>query len=354
MEEKKNKTCKIGNALVGADAPVFIIAELSANHGQDIDVALKTVKAAKEAGADAIKLQHYMPQTITIDCNNSYFQISQGTIWDGATLYSLYQDAYMPWEWTAEIMKMAEDLGLECFSSPFDHSAVDFLEKHRVPAYKIASFEITDISLIRKVAATQKPVIISTGIADIPDIELALEACQMENNPNVILLKCTSSYPAPYESMNLLTIPDMQARFGKVVGLSDHSLGISVPVAAVALGAKVIEKHFILDKSLGGPDAAFSLDPTEFGAMVRAVRETELALGSPLYEMDEAKKKSRQFARSLFVVKDIKKGDILTEENVRSIRPGYGLHPKYYDEVLGKPAAKDIERGTPLSFDLIG
>lgn len=353
MKSKIDITCKIGDKLIGADAPAFIIAELSANHGQDIDVALNTVKEAKKVGADAIKLQHYLPDTITINCDNKYFQINQGTIWDGTTLYDLYQKAYMPWEWTEQIIKLAQQLGLECFSSPFDPTAVDFLEKFNVPAYKIASFEITDIPLIRQVASKGKPVIISTGVADISDIKLAIDACEKENNPDVILLKCTSSYPAPYESMNLLTIPDMTKRFDKIVGLSDHSLGISIPVASVALGAKIIEKHFILDKTLGGPDAAFSLGPAEFGAMVKAVREVEKALGKPDYELNESKKKSRQFARSLFVVDDIKKGEKLTEKNVRSIRPGYGLHPKHYEEILGKCANKDIEKGTPLSFDLI-
>ncbi|MBX9852778.1 MAG: pseudaminic acid synthase [Cytophagaceae bacterium] len=342
---------KIGDKKIGENSPTFIIAELSANHNQKLEVALDTVKAAKDVGADAIKLQHYTPDTITIDCDNKYFQINQGTLWDGTTLYKLYKEAFMPWEWTEKIMRAAEDNGLICFSSPFDFTAVDFLEKFNVPAYKIASFEITDIPLIEYVAAKGKPVIISTGIATMEEIELAMETCRKAGNSQVALLKCTSSYPAPLSEMNLNTIPDMKERFKVVIGLSDHSLGTTIPVAAVALGAKIIEKHFILDKSVGGPDAAFSLEPHEFKSMVQAVRDSERALGQVQYELTEKVKKSRDFSRSLFIVKDIKKGEVLTAENLRSIRPGFGLHPRYYKEVLGKRVNIDLLKGTPLSFE---
>ena len=342
---------KIGNRKIGENSPAFIIAELSANHNQKLEVALETVKAAKEVGADAIKLQHYTPDTITIDCDNKYFQINQGTLWDGTTLYKLYKEAFMPWEWTEKIMKAADENGLICFSSPFDFSAVDFLEIFNVPAYKIASFEITDIPLIEYVASKGKPVIISTGIATLEEIELALDTCRKAGNNQVALLKFTSSYPAPLSEMNLYTIPDMKDRFKTLIGLSDHSMGTTVPVAAVALGAKIIEKHFILDKSVGGPDAAFSLEPHEFKSMVQAVRDSEQALGKVQYELTEKVKISRDFSRSLFIVKDMKKGDTLTIENLKSIRPGFGLHPRYYKEVLGKKVNVDLVKGTPLTFD---
>lgn len=344
---------KIGNFLINENSPAFIIAELSANHKQDLTIALDTVLAAKEAGADAIKLQHYKPETITLDCDNKYFQIQQGTIWDGKTLFQLYQEAYMPWEWTKQIMDLAKSVGLECFSSPFDHSAVDFLENLSVPAYKIASFEITDIPLIEYVASKGKPVIISTGIARLSDIELALNACYRNGNKQIALLKCTSSYPAPLESINLNTIPNIRSTFQTIVGLSDHTLGISVPIASVALGAKIIEKHFILDKSVGGPDASFSLEPGGFKLMVDSIREVEKALGKVSYHLDEKSIKSKEFSRSLFAVNDIKIGETITSINVKSIRPGFGMHPKHYNEVIGKIANRDIIRGTPLSFDHI-
>jgi pseudaminic acid synthase len=346
-------TFNIGNVKIGEGQPCFIIAELSANHNQNLQVALDTVRAAKDAGADCIKLQHYTADTITLDSDKEYFKITQGTIWDGTTLHKLYQEAYMPWEWTAEIMGLAERLGLVCFSSPFDFTAVDFLEKLNAPAYKIASFEITDIPLIAYVASKGKPVIISNGIAGLEDLQLAVDTCRKAGNNQIALLKCTSSYPAPPEEINLRTIPDLAARFDTISGLSDHTLGISVPVGAVALGAKIIEKHFILDKALGGPDSSFSLDPAEFKRMVDEVRTVEKALGKVTYDLTPKINKSREFARSLFVVKDMKAGDFLSEANVRSIRPGNGLHPKFYPEVLGKKAKKDIEKGTPLSFDLI-
>ncbi len=344
---------KIGNHTIDNNSPCFIIAELSANHNQKIEIALDTVRAAKDTGADAIKLQHYTPDTITLDSDKSYFQITQGTIWDGTTLYKLYQSAYMPWEWTDKIMNLAAKLGLECFSSPFDFSAVDFLEKFNVPAYKIASFEITDIPLIEYIASKGKPIIVSNGVAELPDLQLAVDTIRKTGNNNIVVLKCTSGYPAPLDEVNLNTIPDIAKRFNVVAGLSDHTLGVSVSVAAVALGAKVIEKHFILDKSLGGPDASFSLTPKEFTEMVKSVREVEKALGTINYELTPKSKKSREHARSLFVAEDVKTGDLFTKDNVRSVRPGYGLHPKYYKEILGRKANKDIEKGTPMSFDFI-
>jgi pseudaminic acid synthase len=332
---------------------VFIIAELSANHNQKVELAVETIKAAKGCGVDAVKLQTYTPDTITLDCDNEYFQIKQGTIWDGKNLYQLYKEAYTPWEWQPKLKKLAEELGMICFSSPFDKTAVDFLEDMNVPAYKIASFEITDIPLIEYVASKGKPVIISTGIARLEDIQLAIDACKKAGNEQIVLLKCTSAYPTPLEEVNLLTIPDMKERFKTLVGLSDHTIGISVPLAAVSLGARIIEKHFILDRKLGGPDAAFSLEPDEFAQMVKSVREVEKALGKVNYELSEKIEKSREFSRSLFAVKDIKKGETLDNENIRSIRPGFGLHPKFLHEVIGKKAKDNIKKGTPLSWELI-
>ncbi len=336
---------------ISNDEKVFIIAELSANHNQSFDLALKTIEAMKESGADAVKLQTYTGDTITLDCDNEYFQIKQETIWDGETLYNLYKKAYTPWDWQPKLKEYAESLGLICFSSPFDKSSVDFLEKMNVPAYKIASFEITDTPLIEYVASKGKPIIISTGIATLDDINLALETCKKVGNEQIILLKCTSSYPTPMEEVNLLTIPDMKEKFKTIVGLSDHTLGISVPIASVALGAKVIEKHFILDRNLGGPDSSFSLEPNEFKQMVDCVREVEKALGKVTYELSEKIQKSREFSRSLFVVKDIKKGDFFTEENVKSIRPSYGIHPKLIKQVLENTATCFIKKGTPLSLN---
>jgi pseudaminic acid synthase len=348
------KEIRIGNKIISENSPVFIVAELSANHRQDLELAKDTIHAMKEAGADAVKLQTYTPDTITIDCDNEYFKIKQGTLWDGKTFYELYKEAYTPWEWHYELKELAEKLGLIFFSTPFDKTAVDFLEKLNVPAYKIASFEITDIPLIEYTASKGKPIIISTGIATLCDIQEAVSACKRVGNDQIILLKCTSAYPAPLEEVNLRTIPNMAETFGCIVGLSDHTLGISVPIAAVALGARVIEKHFILDRKIGGPDAAFSLDPDDFRAMVKAIREVEKALGKVSYELSEKIKRSREFARSLFVVKDIKAGEVFTEENVKSIRPGYGLPPKHLKDILGKKARKDIKKGTPLSWELVG
>jgi len=346
-------TITIGNRKIGKDYPVFIIAELSANHNQKFNLAVKTIKAMKEAGADAVKLQTYTPDTITIDCDNKYFKIKQGTIWDGKTLYNLYKEAYTPWEWQPKLKKIAEDLGLICFSTPFDKTAVDFLEEMDVPCYKIASYEITDVPLIEYISSKGKPVIISTGIATLNDIKEAINACRRMGNNKIILLKCTSIYPAPYEEINLRTIPDMAKRFKCLVGLSDHTLGVSVPIAAVTFGAKIIEKHFIIDKKLGGPDAVFSIEPEDFKQMVKSVREVEKALGEVSYKLTEKIKKSRESSKSLFVVKNVKKGEILTEDNIKSIRPGYGLHPRYIKNILGKKAKIDIKKGTPLSTRLI-
>lgn len=341
---------KIGEKEIGENKPTFIIAELSANHMNDFDIAVKTIEAMAEAGADAVKFQTFTPDTITIDCDNEYFQIKQGTVWDGQVLHELYEDAYMPWDWQPKLKKIAEDLGLIVFSSPFDKTSVDFLEDMDVPAYKIASFEITDITLIEYVASKGKPIIISTGIASLEDIELAVKTCLEEDNDKIALLKCTSSYPAPLEEINLNTIPDIKDKFGVVVGLSDHTLGGEVSTAAVALGAKIIEKHFILDRNMGGPDSDFSMEPSEFKQMVDSIRNVEKALGTVSYELSDKVKANREFSRSLFVVEDMKKGDIITEDNVRSIRPGFGLHPKYLNKILGKKVNKDLDKGIP--FDL--
>ena len=331
----------------------FIIAELSANHGGKLSVAKETIRAAKRAGADAIKLQTYTADTITLDAKTDYFKINHGTAWDGQYFHDLYTDAALPWEWHQALFDMAKEEGLVCFSSPFDHTAVDFLEELNTPIYKIASFEITDIPLIEYAASKGKPMIISTGIAVIEDIELAIEACKRQGNNDITILKCTSAYPASPEDADLVTIPDIAKRFGVVSGLSDHTMGIEAAVVAVALGAKVIEKHFILDKSIGGADAHFSLDESEFKQMVDAVRLAEKMTGRVNYEMTDKKKKSREFSRSLFVVEDVKAGDKITENNIRSIRPGYGMHPKHYGDVLGKTFRETIEKGTPLQNDLI-
>lgn len=335
------------------DEKVFIIAELSANHGHNIEIAKKTIDAAKESGADAIKIQTYTADTLTIDSDNEYFTLDNGTIWDGRTLYDLYSEAYMPWEWQKELMEYANSIGLIFFSTPFDNTSVDFLEEMNVPAYKVASFEIMDIPLIEYIASKNKPVIISTGIADLSDIEEAVNACRRMGNNQIFLLKCTSSYPAKVEDANLKTIKNMKNTFGVEVGLSDHTIGPVVPVVSVALGARLIEKHFILDKSIGGPDASFSLEPKEFKEMVALVRNAEQSIGQIDYSMSDKKRKNRKIGRSLFVVKDIKEGDPFTEENIRSIRPGDGLHPKYYREILGKTAVNNINRGTPLTWNVV-
>ena len=331
----------------------FIIAELSANHGGELDIALDTIRAAKRTGADAIKIQTYTADTITLNSNKDWFKINQGTHWDGQYLYDLYKEASLPWEWHSKIFEVAKEEGLVCFSSPFDNSAVDLLEELNTPIYKIASFEITDIPLIEYAASKGKPMIISTGIAEIADIELAIEACKKVGNNDITVLKCTSAYPADPKDTNLLTIPDIKSRFGVKVGLSDHTMGIEGPIVAAALGATVIEKHFILDKAIGGPDAHFSLDEKEFTEMVKAVRIAEGMMGKINYEMTDKKKISRQFSRSLFILKDVKTGDKITLENVRSIRPGFGMHPKYLPELVGEKFARDLEKGTPLQIEMI-
>ncbi|SCG81937.1 N-acetylneuraminate synthase [Proteiniborus sp. DW1] len=347
------KELAVANRIISENSPTFIIAEISANHLQSFDNAVKIIKEAKKAGVDAVKLQTYTPDTITIDCDNKYFQITQGTIWDGTTLHKLYQEAYTPWEWQPKLKKIAEEEGLICFSSPFDITAVDFLEDMNVPAYKIASFEINDIPFIEYIASKGKPIIMSTGIATLADIEEALSACKRMGNEQVALLKCTSAYPSPMEDINLRVIPNMRDTFGTIVGLSDHTLGHTVALGAVALGAKIVEKHITLSRSDGGPDAKFSMEPDEFKEMVTRIRELEKALGQVTYELTDKQKKSREHSRSLFVVKDIKKGDIFTEENIRSIRPGFGLPTKYTNEIIGKKARHDIQKGTPVDWSLI-
>ncbi len=344
---------KIGRKTVGENNQVFVVAELSGNHHQDFDLAVKTIKAMKVAGADAVKIQTYTPDTITLNCDADCFQIKQGTIWDGTTLYKLYQKAYTPWEWQPKLKKVAEGLGLIFFSSPFDESAVDFLEKLDVPAYKIASFEIVDIPLIEYAASKGKPMFISTGVATKNDIDEAVQACKRMNNNQIILLKCVSAYPAPLEDINLLTMTDMKKRYKTVVGLSDHSLGLTVPIVAVSLGACIVEKHFILDRSIGGPDASFSLESNEFAQMVREIREVEKTLGKVTYQLTDMMKRARTFSPSLFVVEKVNKGDTFTKNNLKSIRPGFGIAPKFLKNVLGKKAKKGIERGTPLSWKLV-
>jgi len=341
----------IGNH--NTDEKVLIIAELSANHNGSLDTALRTIDAMKESGADAIKLQTYTPDTITLDCDSDMFTISQGTLWDKRKFHDLYAEAMTPWEWHVTLFDHAKSLGMEAFSSPFDPSAVDFLSELEVPAYKIASFEITDIPLIEYTAVKGKPIIISTGIATLSDIEEALGACKRMGNDQITLLKCTSAYPAALEEMNLLTIADMRNRFGVNVGLSDHTMSLSAPVAAVALGARVIEKHFILDRGMGGADSAFSLEPHEFKTMVDAVRDTEKLLGKITYELSPKSLKSREFSRSLFIAEDVKAGETITAVNVRSVRPGFGLPPKYFQEIIGRSFKTDLLKGTPLSWDNI-
>ena len=328
----------------------YIVAELSANHGHKLENALASVRAAKIAGADAIKIQTYTPDTITLDCDAEDFQVKSGTMWDGVTLYQLYQQAYTPWEWHRAIFDEAKKVGIDCFSTPFDKSAVDFLEELHNPIYKIASFEITDIPLIEYAASKLKPIVISTGIATQKDIEDAIEACHRVGNNDVTLLKCTSAYPAPIEAANLRTMIDMRDRFGVKIGLSDHTMGDDVAVAAVALGATIVEKHFIIDRKIGGPDADFSMQPDEFATMVHSIRNVEKALGEVCYPIDPATIKGREFSRSLYIAEDIKRGDVITEKNVRSVRPGYGLSPKYLPTILGKHILRDLKKGERLSL----
>lgn len=340
---------KIGNHIISDDSPAYIIAEMSGNHNMDFERAKKIVKEAANAGADAIKLQTYTADTITMDCDSPLFATGKG-LWEGTTLYKLYQQAYTPWEWQKDLVEYAKELGIDCFSSPFDLTAIDFLEDLKVPAYKVASFEINDIPFIRKIAGTGKPVIISTGIAYLEDIDLAVRACREEGNDNIILLKCVSAYPAPFEEMNLRVIPNMKNTFECQVGLSDHSLGTEAALASVALGAKVIEKHFTLRRADGGVDSAFSMEAEEFAKMVEQIRNVEKALGKVTYALNEKQVESRKSSRSLFVVKNVAKGEVFTPENIRSIRPGAGMHTRYYDDIIGKRARCDIERGTPMDW----
>lgn len=344
---------KIDSIEIGNNNSVFIIAELSANHNGSLSTAIETIRAAKRAGANCIKLQTYTADTLTIDSDKDDFIIKSGSIWDGKNYYQLYQEAYTPWEWHEEIFRVAKEEGLICFSSPFDKTAVDFLEELNVPAYKIASFEITDIPLIEYVASKRKPIIISTGIAELEDIELALDACRRMGNNDIALLKCTSSYPAPINEANMVMVKDLAERFNVISGLSDHTMGATVPVVATCFGAKIIEKHFILDRSIGGPDASFSMNEDEFTAMVKAVREAESAIGVIDYTLTEKQAKGKDFSRSLYVVEDIKAGDIISDKNVRSIRPGFGLHPKYYNQILDKKVNINIEKGERFSLESI-
>ena len=325
---------------------VFIIAELSANHNGSLDTAIETIRAAKRTGADAIKFQTYRADTLTLNVKEKDFLIDGDSIWAGQNLFSLYEKAYTPWEWHKKLFEVAKEEGLICFSSPFDPSAVDLLEELDNPIYKIASFEITDIPLIKYVASKGKPMIISTGIATTEDIELALKTCREAENNQIALLKCTSSYPAPMEEANLVMIRDLAERYGVITGLSDHTLGITAPVVAVTLGAKIIEKHFILDKSIGGPDASFSLDEEEFTQMVKAVREAKLAIGKVDYTLTDKQKQGRNFSRSLYIANDVKKGDLVTLENLKSVRPGYGMHPKHLPSLLGKKYTKNCIAGS--------
>jgi len=338
----------IGDRMICSGNPIYIVAEMSANHGQDFNQAVKLIHAVKEAGADAIKLQTYTPDTITIKCDNEYFRIGKGTIWEGRTLYDLYKEAYTPWEWQPKLKKIANDIGLDLFSTPFDKTAVDFLEKMNIPVYKIASFELVDIPLIQYVAQTGKPIIMSTGMGTLVEINEAVQTAGEAGGKEIALLKCTSAYPAPTEEMNLSTIPHLSEVFQVPIGLSDHTLGIAVPTAAVALGACIIEKHITLSRSIPGPDNSFSLEPHEFKEMVETIRIATKAIGKVSYNRTDQEQKTLIFRRSIFVVKDIIVGEIFTEDNLRSIRPGNGLHTRNLQKVLGRKASQNIKCGTPL------
>lgn len=328
----------------------FIIAELSANHNNNFDIAVKSIAAIAKTGADAVKIQTYTADSLTLDVNNEYFGPRKEGLWKGQRPYEVFKEGALPYEWHDKLQVIAKDLGLIFFSSPFDKEGADLLEKIQIPIYKIASFEITDIPLIEYVAKKMKPMIISTGVAELCDIELAVQTCRNAGNNDITLLKCTSEYPAPFEKANLLTIPNLKNTFNVKVGVSDHTMGSTIPILSIALGATVIEKHFILDRQLGGPDASFSMEPDEFAHMVKSVREAEVALGSVNYEVSE---NSKQRRRSLFISNDIKKGEIITTENIKSVRPGNGLHPKNYKNVIGKVASKDLKKGEPLKFNMI-
>lgn len=344
---------KIKNREIGEKTPVYIIAEMSGNHAGSLERAKQIIWAAKEAGADCIKTQTYTPDTITLNCNNKYFRIDNGT-WEGENLYHLYEKAFTPWEWQAELKAEAERVGIDFFSTPFDNSAVDFLESIGVEFYKIASFEVVHIPLLKYVASKGKPIIMSTGMSNLAEIDDAVRAIRGTGNNNLALLRCASAYPAITDDMNLATMRNMGEVFGVPVGLSDHSMGSVGAVTAVALGAKIIEKHFCLDRSIENPDSSFSMNPKEFKQMVADIRQAEKAIGTIKYGVTEQEKNNILFRRSIFCVKDIRKGEALTEYNVRIIRPGYGLSPKYYPDILGLVALSDIERGTPIQLDMIG
>lgn len=347
-----DRSITIGNFKINANSKVFIIAELSANHNGSIETAIESIRGAKRAGADCIKLQTYRADTITLDSKKDDFLI-KGTIWDGQNLFELYQEAYTPWEWHQKLFQVASEEGLICFSSPFDPTSVALLESLNVPAYKIASLEITDIPLIELVASKGKPVIFSTGIANEEDIQLAIDTCRGQGNNQIVLLKCTTSYPAPIDEANMIMVKDMTDKFDVLTGLSDHTMGSTVPIVATVMGAKVIEKHFILDRAIGGPDASFSMNEEEFSAMVKAVREAESAIGVVDYQLTDKQLFSREFSRSLYVAEDIQLGEVFTEKNVRSVRPGYGVHPKHYKDILGKKANKVLEKGDRFDLDFI-
>ena len=342
----------INSRKIGFKEPCYIVAEMSANHIQNFEQALEIIKAAKEAGADAVKLQTYTPDTMTINVRNEYFKVKE-TIWDGRNLFDLYSQAQTPWEWHAKLKERTESLGLDFFSTAFDSTAVDFLENLKIPAYKIASFELVDLPLLRRVAATGKPVIMSTGMASLAEIDEAIKTVKAFGGNKMALLKCTSAYPAPPEEINLLTIPHLNEAFGIPVGLSDHTLGVEVAVAAVTLGACIVEKHFTLSRENAGPDSSFSAEPDEFKEMVRAIRTVEKALGCVQYQVTAKEESCRALRRSLFVIEDMRLGEVFKEKNVKSIRPGYGLHTRHLEDVLGRKAKKNIKKGTPLNWDLI-
>lgn len=353
MTTKYKKTITIKKRKIGDGQPVFIVAEVSGNHNQNYERAIKIIDAACEAGVDAIKLQTYTADTLTIDSDKKWFQVGKGNIWAGQTLYDLYKTAYTPWDWQPKLKKYAEKKGVMLFSTPFDKTAVDFLEKMEVPCYKIASFEIGDIELLKKIGQTKKPVIMSHGMASLADIKLAIKTLKQNGTKDMALLHCVSAYPSKSQFMNLSTIPDLARKFKLVAGLSDHTLGITAAVTSVALGAKIIEKHVTLRRVDGGPDAEFSLEPNELKELVKSVREAEAAIGKPSYGVTKIESFSAVFKRSLFVVKDIKKGENFTQENIHSIRPGYGLEPKYLDKIIGKVSKSNIERGVPLQWNHI-
>ena len=344
---------KINDRIIGPGHPTYIIAEMSANHNQDFNKAKAILEAAKDAGADAVKIQTYTPDTLTIDCDNDYFRLREGSIWEGRNLYQLYKEAYTPWDWQPKLMKLAAKLDLDLFSTPFDSTAVDFLEEIGVPAYKVASFEIVDLPLLRKIAATEKPVILSTGMASLCEIDEAIAVLRENGSTAIVLLKCTSAYPSPPEEMNLHTIKHLSETFSLPAGLSDHTLGSAVAIAGVALGASVIEKHFTLTRSDPGPDSSFSMEPLEFKEMAESIRVVERAMGKISYEVTEKQAASRMLRRSIFVVRDMKAGEEFTRDNVRSIRPANGLHTRYLDKIIGRKASQGIEKGTPLNWDLI-